>query len=198
MFSGIIEEVGTVKSISKKQGCYSIAVGSSKITGSSNKGDSIAVDGVCLTLTGKDKNCLEFDIMQETFNSTKLKFSRIRDKVNLESALKMSSLLSGHIISGHIDSVLKVLRIDNSMNNFKVYLELPKKFQNLIVSKGSVALDGVSLTVQDIRRDSFAVAIIPYTKQWTNLGSLRAGSKVNVEFDIIAKYLDRMRSIAFS
>ncbi|HEO64176.1 MAG TPA: riboflavin synthase [Candidatus Omnitrophica bacterium] len=189
MFSGIIEEVGTIKSISRKQGCHNITVTSSKIIGSSSKGDSIAVDGVCLTLTGKDKSCLEFDVMEDTFNKTKLKFARSRDRVNLESALKLSSLLSGHIVNGHIDSVLRVLKIDNN----RIHLELPVEFKNLIVLRGSVALDGVSLTVQEIKKGSFAVAIIPYTREWTNLGSLRVNSKVNVEFDIIAKYVNRMQ-----
>ncbi len=190
MFSGIIEEVGKLESITKKSGCYELKVRSEKIAGDLALGDSVAVDGVCLTLKSKGKNQLIFDVVTETYMDTKFKYLK-KSRLNLERALKLGDRISGHILTGHVDTVISVVKIEKRVSGIKIYLKLPSKYKHLVVDKGSVALDGVSLTVQDLKPGLFSVAIIPYTKDWTNLADLRVGSKVNIEFDLFGKYVDR-------
>ena len=190
MFSGIIEEVGQLESITKRSGCYELKVRSQKIIKDLALGDSVAVDGVCLTLKAKDKSKLIFDVVTETYLDTKFKHLK-RGRLNLERALKLGDRISGHILTGHVDTVISVVRIEKRASGIKIYLKLPSSYKHLIVDKGSVALDGISLTVQDLKPGLFSVAIIPYTEEWTNLADLRVGSKVNIEFDLFGKYVDR-------
>ncbi|MDP8216780.1 MAG: riboflavin synthase [Candidatus Kaelpia imicola] len=190
MFSGIIEEVAQLESITRKSSYYELKVRSKKIIKELALGDSIAVDGVCLTLKAKNRDRLIFDVIDETYSNTKLKYLR-RGRLNLERALKLGDRISGHILTGHVDTVISVAKIEKRTKRLKLYLKLPSKYKHLIVDKGSVALDGVSLTVQDLKPDSFSVAIIPYTEERTNLGDLRVGSKVNIEFDLFGKYVDK-------
>ncbi|MDP8253910.1 MAG: riboflavin synthase [Candidatus Kaelpia aquatica] len=194
MFSGIIEEVAQLESITKRSDYYELKVRSKKITADLALGDSVAIDGVCLTLKAKDRDRLTFDLIAETYSNTKFKYPK-RGRLNLERALRLGDRISGHILTGHIDTVISVVKIERRTKGLKIYLKLPLKYKHLIVDKGSVALDGVSLTVQDLKPDSFSVAIIPYTKEWTNLGDLRVGSKVNIEFDLFGKYVDRRLKI---
>jgi riboflavin synthase len=190
MFSGIVEEVGRLESISKKTGHYELKVKSDKLIKELALGDSVVVDGVCLTLRSKGKDILIFDLLDQTYLNTKFRYLK-RGRLNLEPALKLGDRISGHMVTGHIDTITTVKRVEQLGGGKKIYLKLAVKYRNLVVDKGSIALDGVSLTIQELKPELFSVSIIPYTEKWTNLGDLRAGSKVNLEFDIFGKYIDR-------
>lgn len=184
MFTGIIEDVGEIKEIS-----YKSLVVKTSLDGI-NIGDSIAVNGICLTVVEVKKisTFYEFycDISFETFSRTNLKFLRLKDKVNLERALKLNSRLNGHIVTGHIDTIVKLEKIEGE--NF--YFSLPSEYEKYVVEKGSVALDGISLTVAYKRTNVFCVSVIPFTLNNTNLKYKKLGDFFNLEVDILAKYVE--------
>jgi len=153
------------------------------------QGDSIAVDGVCLTVTGKRAKTLTFDMMLETLRTTTLGRLIKGDRVNLERALKASDRLDGHFVSGHIDAVGRIKDRVRKTNYLELTIGIPHRLIKYIVPKGSVCVDGVSLTVGKVGKDYFSVYLIPYTKQVTMLGAKSKGDRVNIETDILAKYL---------
>lgn len=189
MFNGIVEEIGTVDALERRKNLAVLKVRARKALKGTNPGDSIAVDGVCLTVTDKRKDILAFDMMRETVSKTSLGRLRRGDKVNLERALKADGRVNGHFVTGHIDGVGRVEARIVEANYMELSIRTPKGLGRYIASKGSVCLDGVSLTVGKVSKDRFSVYLIPFTKQVTTLGSKKKGGRVNIETDILAKYL---------
>lgn len=189
MFNGIVEEIGIVDALERRRNLSVLKVRARKVLPGTRLGDSIAVEGVCLTVTDKKKNVLAFDMMRETVNKTSLGKLRRGDKVNLERALKSGGRVSGHFVTGHIDEVGRVEQKIVAANYEELSIRLPKGLGKYIVPKGSVALDGVSLTVGKVGKGHFSVYLIPFTKQVTTLGSKKKGDWVNIETDILAKYI---------
>lgn len=194
MFTGIIEEVGEVKEFVKKNKSASITIAASKVVSDVKLGDSIAVNGVCLTVTGFNDSCFTAELSEETLCVTKFSFLKTKDKVNLERALRLSDRLSGHIVTGHIDCIGVVTqRLDRG--DFSVFhIKFDKSFYRYVIKKGSIAIDGVSLTVNDLTEEGVRLNIIPHTLELTNLKLMNNSSKVNIEFDIIGKYVESLVS----
>jgi riboflavin synthase len=207
MFTGLIEEVGEVVAVTASDSRTQLRlkvpstrrlsvlqIAAPGIAKKSRNGDSIAVNGCCLTLTSRRGNRLTFDLLEETIACTNLKKLRRSDRVNLERALPAQGRLGGHFVQGHIDCVSRIIAFEEKGADFRLEVELPAQFAKYVARKGSIALNGISLTVADVFPKSFAVWIIPYTKRHTNLDHARVGDLVNVEFDILAKYVERMLS----
>ncbi len=185
MFSGIIEKEGLVKKASESSLWISVSFPKIK------PGDSIAVNGTCLTVVPTSrKNLLMFDLSPETLRLTTLGSLSAGQRVNLERALKMGEVIGGHLVSGHVDSVARILEKRNLPKGFaNLRIEIPKNLVGLIAKKGSVAVNGVSLTVATVGKRYFEAALIPYTLKRTNLGKLKTGDFVNLEADILARYV---------
>ncbi len=195
MFTGLIRELNIVRSFARSGNVYRLETSSDVIAKDAVIGDSISINGICLTLVEKKQGLLRFDVMEETVRRTGLSPIRIGDKVNLEDSLRAGSPLGGHFVLGHVDCVGTIKRIENIGGEYIIEIEFPAEFSHLVVEKGSVALDGISLTVGEVSRGSFKVYIIPHTLKMTNLGVKRERDKVNIEFDIIGKYLARFRDL---
>lgn len=189
MFTGIIKELGKVRSVSGLGNIYKLSIEAKDIVKDLSIGDSVAVNGACLTLTKKDKNILDFDVMGETMRRTNLRKIKPQDFVNLEDSLKAGSSLSGHFVSGHIDCVGRIKDIKRVADDVSIEVIFPEGYSKLVVDKGSIALDGISLTIGKALKDSVTVYIIPHTLKMTTLGTRRAGDEVNIEFDLIGKYV---------
>ncbi len=187
MFTGIIEELGRVKGIRRQAAGVRIDIAAAKVFEGTSIGDSIAVNGVCLTVVAAKDNTFSFDAIPKTVSLTTLKDLVIGGQVNLERALKMGDRLGGHFVTGHVDCI----GIIRSKASFKGELEfriaVPPRFLKFLILKGSVAVDGISLTLADIRGPVFAVCVIPHTASVTTLGKTHSGGKVNVEFDMLVK-----------
>lgn len=188
MFTGIIEELGSLKNLSEG----SIEIFCEKILSDIKIGDSICVNGVCLTATNFTENFFTADVMPETLRRSSLSELRIGGVVNLERAMKISDRFGGHIVSGHIDGVGKILNLRAEGNAIFINISAEKNLLRQIAEKGSVALDGISLTVVDSDFEKFSVSMIPHTREVTNFKFKRVGSLVNIETDILAKYIDRL------
>lgn len=189
MFTGIIEELGSVKSMDLQKHSARLTINAQKILTDAGLGDSIAVNGVCLTITDLSSGSFSVDIMYETLNRTNLKELKISSKVNLERALQLKTRLGGHFVSGHIDGTGKIISIENvGIASIYKILTTPE-ITSFIISKGSIAVDGISLTVVDVWRDSFTVSLIPHTFRNTTLGLKNIGSTVNLETDLLGKYV---------
>lgn len=188
MFTGIIEEVGKLKSFDGER----IEIACEKVLSDVEIGDSISTNGICLTVTNFGKGFFTADVMPETVRKTSLGEVAIGGGVNLERAMKVDDRFDGHIVSGHIDDVGKVLKISIEGNAVFVDVAAPIKVLRQIAAKGSVALDGISLTVVDATTEKFSVSMIPHTLSVTNFKFKHVGSLVNIETDILAKYIDRL------
>lgn len=187
MFSGIVEELGEVKKISRQGRITLLEIKAEKTQEDTKIGDSISVNGVCLTVIKKERDILNFEVIPETLKVTDLGLLKIKDKVNLERALKIGERLSGHFVTGHVDCI-GIIRKKNYVNsNFCFEIIVPPKFIGYILPKGSIAVDGISLTVVDRKFDCFMTYIIPHTLKNTTLGFKCPSDKVNIEFDILAK-----------
>ena len=189
MFTGIVEEIGVVKAIAKGTHSIKLSIKAKKVLENTQLGDSIAVNGVCLTVTF----CIA-DVMPESMRKTNMGLLKIGDKVNLERALTLSSRLGGHIVSGHIDGTAKIIEMKKDDNATRVTLTANDRILKYIISEGSVALDGVSLTVAHLGEDNFTVSLIPHTSEVTTLLSKSVGSIINVENDVVGKYVERLLS----
>ena len=189
MFTGIIKELGMVRKIARYGDIHRLEIGSKDIFKSVDIGGSVAVNGVCLTAVAKDKNTLSFDVMKETLKRSTLGALKEKDAVNLENSLKVGDPLDGHFVLGHIDCVGRIEKIRRCGDDVTITISIPDEFGLFVVEKGSVALDGISLTVVDVKAGSFSVSIIPHTLNETTLGGKNAGDKVNIEFDVIGKYI---------
>jgi len=155
-------------------------------------GDSIAVNGCCLTISAHRAEQLTFDLLEETLDRTNLKQLRRDSPVNLERALVAGAPLGGHFVQGHIDCAAKVISFERTGEDYRLEVDLPPDFAHYAAYKGSVAINGISLTVAELLEKSFAVWIIPHTKRHTNIDKIETGERVNIEFDILAKYVERM------
>jgi len=195
MFTGLIEEVGEVVAVPASDSGTQLQIAAPAIAKKSRSGNSIAVNGCCLTLTSRRGNRLNFDLLEETIARTNLKKLRRNDPVNLERALSAEGRLGGHFVQGHIDCVSRIVAFEKKGPDFRLEVELPATFVQYVARKGSIALNGISLTVADVFPTGFAVWIIPYTKRHTILSRTQAGDLVNVEFDILAKYVERVLAI---
>jgi len=194
MFTGLIEEVGTVIAVNTSKSGNQLKIAAPRVAKKIRRGDSLAVNGCCLTLNSHRGNELIFDLLKETIARTNLKNLRRKQLVNLERAVTASERFGGHLIQGHIDCVSPVIACQKSGADFRLEIELPDAFAHYVARKGSIAVNGISLTVADVLPKSFVTWIIPYTKTHTNLDRVQAGNLMNLEFDILAKYVERMVS----
>jgi riboflavin synthase len=192
MFTGLIEEVGTVVALDVSGDGKRLKIAAPKIAGSARLGDSVAINGCCLTVAARDAGQLTFDLLQETFDRTNFKNLGPASTVNLELALAADARLGGHFVQGHIDCSAPILGLDEAGADLRLEIELPTQFSRYVVSKGSIAVNGISLTVAEITPKSFVLWIIPHTKAQTNLASAKRGDLVNLEFDLLAKYVERL------
>lgn len=192
VFTGIIEEKGTIKQIVKGEKSSIITIQADKVLKGTNIGDSIAVNGICLTVTSINNNCFSADVMAETIRRTNLENQSEGSMVNLERALTPLTRMGGHIVSGHIDGTGKIINYLNEENAIWVTIETKSEILKYIVEKGSIAIDGISLTVAYVDDNYFKVSIIPHTSQETTLTDKNIGDTVNLECDIIAKYVERL------
>lgn len=189
MFTGIIEEVGTVKAVTPGANAGEIMIGARKVLEDAKIGDSIAVNGVCLTVTRMTDSYFTADVMPETLRRSSLGTLHTGSVVNLERAMAANGRYGGHIVSGHIDGTGQILSSRREENAVWISLSAPEEILVLIVEKGSIAIDGISLTVAEVTADSFAVSIIPHTGSETTLLSKRPGDIVNLENDVVGKYV---------
>jgi len=192
MFTGLVEEVGRVLALHATDGGVRLRLAAPRIADSIQTGDSIAVNGCCLTVTAQNNDELTFDLLEETLRCTNLRMLHQDDRVNLERALAAGGRLGGHFVQGHIDCAAHVLAWDEKGADLRIELDLPAEFVRYVIPKGSIAVNGVSLTVAEILPSSFVVWIIPHTRAETNLAAARQGDLMNLEFDLLAKYVDRM------
>ena len=194
MFTGIIEEVGRLKNFDGGR----IEISCEKILEDVKIGDSISTNGICLTVTDFAENFFAADVMPETIRRTSLSELHDGGKVNLERAMKISDRFGGHIVSGHIDGVGKITSLHADGNAIFINVSAENFLLKQIAAKGSVALDGISLTVVDAGTENFSVSMIPHTRTVTNFQSKRVGSLVNIETDVLAKYVERLMSFKTS
>lgn len=192
MFTGLIEEVGSVIAVGASKSGNQLKIAARRVTKRIRRGDSLAVNGCCLTLSSHRGEELVFDLLDETIARTNLKTLRQKQPVNLERAVAGMERFGGHFVQGHIDCVSPVIAYQKSGGDFRLEIELPKAFAHYVACKGSIAVNGISLTVAEVLSKSFVVWIIPYTKAHTNLDQVQAGDPMNIEFDILAKYVERM------
>ncbi|MDD7185151.1 MAG: riboflavin synthase [Oscillospiraceae bacterium] len=190
MFTGIVEEIGTVKKIARGQKAY-LEIQADKIFSDIHIGDSIAVNGVCLTVTGFSGKVFTADVMNETFSRSSLGSLKAGSHVNLERAMSANGRFGGHIVSGHIDGTGKITNIKKDGNAVWYKISASENIIKYTVEKGSIAIDGISLTVARIEKDNFSVSIIPHTSEETILSEKKVGDTVNLENDIIGKYVER-------
>ncbi len=192
MFTGIIEETGAIKKITSATDSARVEVAARTVLEGARLGDSIAVNGVCLTVTAKTSGSFCADVSAETLRRTSLKQIRVGSRVNLERPLLPTSRLGGHIVQGHVDGMGELLEARTEGDGWIVRIGFPAELGRYIVEKGSITVDGISLTVAALSTHWFEIAVIPHTWQVTNLSTLKRGEAVNLEVDIIAKYVERM------
>lgn len=194
MFTGIIEEIGVLLGIRRGSDSAQLIIEAEKVLEGSQVGDSIAVNGVCLTAIRFDNRRFTADVMAETLAKTNLGLLHSGDKVNLERALRLGDRLGGHLVSGHIDGVGTITGLEKQDIATLVTVRAPREIMRYIIKKGSVAIDGTSLTVVDLETEHFRVSLIPHTAHATVLGLKRVGDTVNLEADIIGKYVEKLVS----
>ncbi|SDY30400.1 riboflavin synthase [Tindallia californiensis] len=192
MFTGIVEEIGEVVNLVSQQNRISLQIKCQKVLQDVQLGDSIAVNGVCLTVTNFTAGQMEADVMPETIRSTSLSEAKPGKKVNLERALPVNGRLGGHIVTGHIDGIGTMIKKYQEKNAIWIYIKTTTEIMRYIVHKGSIAMDGTSLTVAKVEKDAFAVSIIPHTAEMTILTEKDIGAVINLECDIIGKYVEKL------
>lgn len=196
MFTGIVEEVGKIKKIERNTVSARLSIEADKVLQEVKEGDSIAVNGICLTVTSFTKNSFTADVMHETMNRTTLGKLKENSPVNLERALSVMGRLGGHMVSGHIDGRGKIVGIEKDDNAVLFTIETTEKILRYIVEKGSIAINGISLTVARVDRKNFTVSVIPHTLRVTSLGSFQRGDEVNLENDIVGKYIEKLLGLS--
>ena len=192
MFTGLIEEVGRVLWIRMTDRGTQLQVTAPKLAPAVATGDSVAVNGCCLTVSSRRAEQMTFDLLEETLDRTNLKQLRRDSPVNLERALIAGAPMGGHFVQGHIDCAANVISFERSGDDYRLEVDLPADFAHYAAFKGSVAINGISLTIAELLEKSFAVWIIPHTKRHTNIDNVEPGARLNIEFDILAKYVERM------
>ncbi len=192
MFTGIIEELGKVKAIQVLPDAIRLTIEGPLVVSDVNRGDSISVSGACLTAVEHDATSFTADVMQETLKLTSLDGIQVGDPVNLERAMTAATRFGGHVVLGHVDGVGEVTSREPSENWEWVRVSVPKELMKYVVLKGSITLDGISLTVNELGEDWVGLSLIPETLSLTTMGSKKPGSKVNVEVDVMAKHIERL------
>lgn len=192
MFTGLVEELGNVRTLSRGAHSIRLTIGAEKVLSDVKTGDSIAVDGACLTVVEFSAKSFTVDIMPETFDRTTLSSRKPGDFVNLERTLRVGDRLGGHIVSGHVDAIGTIVSITPRDNANILRIRFPENLSPFVIPQGSVTLDGVSLTVVNCGTDWFEVSLIPHTWDVTVLSRKKAGDRVNVETDVLGKYIHRM------
>jgi len=192
MFTGLIATMGKVERVTHAKGVTRLAIRSALPVARMTDGESVAVDGVCLTVARRRRAVLEMDAVPETLERTTLGTLRVGDGVHLERALALSDRLGGHLVQGHVDGTARVLAVGRDGGEHRLRIAAPAKLRPYLARKGSVALDGVSLTIASVSATAFEIALIPETLARTTLGAAGAGDRVNVEVDLLARYLDRL------
>jgi len=193
MFTGIIQAVGKIGALTREDEDVRLRIATGKLDlASVNLGDSIAVSGVCLTVTALNEEGFSADVSAETLRCTTFAALKVGDGVNLEKSLTLATPLGGHLVSGHVDGVAEIKERDPVGQSLRLRVEVPMALAKYIAAKGSICLDGVSLTVNAVQGAVFEVNLVPHTLQETTLGSLTAGGKVNMEVDLVARYLERL------
>jgi riboflavin synthase len=190
MFNGIIKNTGRIISIRKNKKNCILSINSKIKFKKSEIGSSISCSGTCLTLSSFKKNNSKFYLSIETLNRTNFKYSKVKDLINLEKSLKYGTRMSGHFVQGHVDAACLVNKIHFLGKSWSINIELSKKYRNLVVEKGSITINGVSLTISNIFKKEFQVVVIPQTLKYTNLIKLKKNDIVNVEFDVLGKYIN--------
>ncbi|NOZ25773.1 MAG: riboflavin synthase [Nitrospirae bacterium] len=189
MFTGIVQETGTVSSIETRGSITRLGIRSEEVVKSAGIGDSVSVNGVCLTVTSIDEGIMHFDLSAETLRASNIGTLGRGDRVNLEPALRPSDRLGGHFVTGHIDGTGTIRRKSRSGETVEIEIEAPEDVLKYVVKKGSIAIDGISLTVVDVSADSFKVVIIPHTGSVTTIAEKGVNDTVNLEADILGKYV---------
>ena len=192
MFTGIVEELGRVKAIELQPDALRLTIEGPLVVSDANRGDSIAVCGTCLTVVEHDETTFTADVMQETLNLTSLAGIKVGDPVNLERAMTAATRFGGHVVQGHVDGLGEIISRTPSENWELVQVRIPENLMKYIVLKGSITIDGVSLTVNQVGEDSIGLSLIPETLALTTLGTKQPGDKVNVEADVMAKHIERL------
>lgn len=190
MFTGLVESIGTVRALEQRGEAARLLL-DTPLTAALSLGESLAVNGCCLTVTGTDSGAAAFDLLGETMACTNLGTVAPRSRVNLERALRADGRFGGHFVQGHIDTTAEVISAERRGEDLNLMIRIPKGGAPYFIEKGSIAVNGVSLTVASLAPEQFSLWIIPHTLQETNLGDLKAGDRVNLEYDLIAKYAER-------
>lgn len=189
MFTGIIEEVGVLQAKQHRGDVITIKIGCKKVLENVKIGDSIASNGVCLTVTQFDGHGFWADLTPESLKRSTFANATMGSRVNLERAMLANSRLDGHLVSGHVDTMTTLLALQKLQNSYVLSFALSREYQKLVVEKGSIAINGISLTVTDMTVNSFSVSVIPHSFEITNLHQLKEGHRVNIEFDQLGKYI---------
>lgn len=192
MFTGIVEEIGVISSVLNKGHHRKLSVYSKKIMGDLKIGDSVSVNGICLTVVEKGRNHFSVEVVTESLMLSNLSDLKIGSRVNLERALSVMDRIGGHIVSGHVDDVGILKGKIDKTTHFDYEIEFPDEFSRYLVAKGSVAVEGVSLTIASIERNRIRISIIPHTLKNTTLGSKVIGDRLNLEFDVLGKYVENL------
>ncbi|MFN2509630.1 MAG: riboflavin synthase [Chthoniobacterales bacterium] len=195
MFTGLIEEVGSVLSLRAAGGATQLKIAAPGISQNVRQGDSVALNGCCLTVSAHRGEEITFDLLEETLSRTNLGTLRPDSAVNLERALVAGGRIAGHFVQGHVDCAVPVHVFEKIGVDHRLEMELPPEFAQYVIYKGSIAVNGISLTVAEVLPDSFAVWIIPQTLRETNLNAIGKGARLNLEFDLLAKYVERMAAL---
>ncbi len=194
MFTGIVEEMGRVKALRREGGAARLTISASTVLGGTVLGDSICVNGVCLTVVDLNSGEFSADVAVETLRVTNLGELKTGAAVNLERAMQLSARIGGHLVSGHVDAVGHIREKREEGNGWRIFIDAPEPVLRYVIKKGSIAVDGISLTVADVDKSGFSIAVIPHTAKLTTLGFKAAGDSVNLESDIIGKYVERLLS----
>ena len=189
MFSGIVQEIGIIKNVQFLSGILNIEISCDELIKDLKEGDSIALDGCCQTVVKKNDSSFIIQATEETLSKTNFKSFKISSKVNLESSLTLGDKINGHLVTGHIDATGKVSKILSSGDNIIVKITFPVELKSHIAPKGSISVNGISLTVIDVINTEFSFSLIPYTRNNTNLGLIKEGDLVNLEVDLVSRYL---------
>jgi len=192
MFTGIIEELGKVSAIESQPDAIRLTISCGKVLSDLKRGDSISCSGTCLTAIDIDGNSFTADVMMETLKCSSLSEVKVGDVINLERAMQHETRFGGHIVQGHVDGVGEVISREKSDNWDWVRVRIPADLMKYVVMKGSITIDGISLTVNEVGEDHIAVSLIPETLEVTTLGYKQPGDKVNVEADVLAKHIERL------
>lgn len=193
MFTGIIETLGVIQEIKKDKDNVHITI-ASEITNELKIDQSVAHNGICMTVIAIRENLYTVTAIGETIKKTNISYWQTGDNVNLERAMKLGDRLDGHIVQGHVDQIGECISVKETNGSWFYTFEYDKSLENITIEKGSITVNGVSLTVVDSKKNEFSVAIIPYTYEHTNFSTFKIGTKVNLEFDVIGKYVSRLHS----